>query len=76
MHMAAGQFDEARRYVNVLRQVAPNNPLGYYLSGVLDLSTGNFKAADAAAKDSLKLDRKSTRLNSSHERLSRMPSSA
>ena len=36
--------------------------------GVVDIS--------AALKRSLGLDRKSTRLNSSHERLSRMPSSA
>ena len=46
------------------------------LSGQLEPSTGSVYIDPKARMSVLKQDRKSTRLNSSHDRQSRMPSSA
>ena len=46
--------------------------LGWYVAA----ADGNDRAPGAALADDFRQDRKSTRLNSSHLKLSRMPSSA
>ena len=48
----------------------------HYSVAQLDAQAGRFKEAIAELQESIKRDRKSTRLNSSHIQKSRMPSSA
>ena len=50
--------------------------LGYHITVIDNFLYKQTSLAAMARKDNFKLDRKSTRLNSSHEWISRMPSSA
>ena len=49
---------------------------GMTMQEVVDLLSDEYGWSDSVSNLSAKLDRKSTRLNSSHNRESRMPSSA
>ena len=55
MHMAAGKLDLARKHIETIRKVAPENPLGYYLLGLLEFRSKNFTAANEAVQKVLKV---------------------
>ena len=73
--LAAGRWHEAQR---MLAQRFASAPQRFALSPTSKdrLAARIREQFPAAARDAAAIDRKSTRLNSSHERLSRMPSSA
>ena len=65
-----GEFKEASEHLGVALERKPDWMVVQILLGKCALAAGDRDGARAA------LDRKSTRLNSSHEWISRMPSSA
>ena len=74
--VAERRYTEARLDSSVRRVLETKRKLGLAQSKLVDLSALRFLVGDSSNLQIARRDRKSTRLNSSHYALSRMPSSA
>ena len=86
-HHRAGRLREATGCYQQALELVPNHPEALHLLGLVAYRSGQLERAIALLSDAIErdprnatyhfnLDRKSTRLNSSHSQQSRMPSSA
>ena len=74
--IAIRDYETAEKLVLDLINLDPDKSGSYLLLGNIYTKTGQNEKAIYNFQKSIELDRKSTRLNSSHIPLSRMPSSA
>lgn len=53
-YMASGKFDDAKRHIDNLMRIAPDNPLTYYLLGLIEFKKQDYASAFDSVQKALK----------------------